>query len=175
MRVPVPARVLALRRGRVRPRPTLAATASLCHARAPMAIELVPLGNLTFHTGEHSVLRSSPSGMRVIADLTAVEWTGERVRGALKGAAAADWLTLAADGTATLDIRFVLRTDDGATLYVHGPGRSDASRGPGSAPSYFVPYVETDDDRYAWLNKAQLIAKGQLSGATIAFEVFEVR
>lgn len=140
-----------------------------------MAIELVPLGHLTFHIGEQTVLRSSPSGMRVIADLSAVEWTGERVRGKLKGVAAADWLTIGADGTATLDLRFTLVTDDGAFLYVHGPGRSDASRGPGSAPSYFVPIVETDDERHAWLNKAQLIAKGLLAGGTATFEVFEVR
>ncbi|MBA3546949.1 MAG: DUF3237 domain-containing protein [Nannocystis sp.] len=140
-----------------------------------MAIELVPLGNLTFQLGTQSLLRTTPSGMRLISELSAVEWTGERLRGQLRGAAAADWLIIGADGIATLDIRFVLATDDGAILYVHGPGRSDASKGAGSAPSYFVPYIETDDPRYAWLNRTQLIAKGQLTGTTVAFEVFEVR
>jgi hypothetical protein len=43
------------------------------------------------------------------------------------------------------------------------------------APVYTAPRFETGDERYAWLNRVQAVAKGELDGTTLTYEVFEVR
>jgi hypothetical protein len=34
---------------------------------------------------------------------------------------------------------------------------------------------ETGDERYAWLNRIQAVAKGTLDGQTLTYEIAEVR
>ena len=76
-----------------------------------------------------------------------------------------------------LDVRTLLETHDGALVYVSYRGRLDLSGGPGATPSYAAPLFDTGDERYAWLNAIQAVAKGTLSdgGATITYEVHELR
>ena len=74
---------------------------------------------------------------------------------------AGDWLTIGPDNVATLDIRFVLETHDGANVLVQGMGRTDSVKFASGGPLYFAPLFETKDPRYAWLNKVQAIAKGR--------------
>ncbi len=45
-------------------------------------------------------------------------------------------------------------------------GRRDFSQGM-DAPIYTAPKFETGDDRYAWLNKIQAVAKGIVDGSTL--------
>ena len=54
---------------------------------------------------------------------------GDRLAGELLGTAAADWAVLGSEGTGTLDIRWTLRTDDGAAILVQYHDRLDASQG----------------------------------------------
>ena len=79
------------------------------------------------------------------------------------------------EGTATLDVRVTLETHDGALVLLHYSGRVDASRGLGGAPIYAAPQFDTGDERYAWLNRLQAIARGTLSGSSLAYEIYEVR
>ena len=48
---------------------------------------------------------------------------GERFRARQKGVAAADWLVVGPDGTATLDVRATLDTHDGALVLLRYGGR----------------------------------------------------
>ena len=140
-----------------------------------MTIELVPLATIVVTLAEPMVLPDTPSGTRLIIEVTGVELTGERWRAHQKGAAAADWLILGPDGTGTLDVRATVGTDDGALIYAAYRGRVDLSAGPGEAPVYAAPLYETGDDRYRWLNKIQALAKGTVDGRTLTFEVYEAR
>ena len=63
----------------------------------------------------------------------------------------------------TLDVRALLETDDGALIYTWYHGRLDLSQGPGTSPAYAAPLYETGDERYAWLNLIQAVAKGELT------------
>ena len=140
-----------------------------------MAIELVPLTVATITLRDPIVLPETPSGTRIIIEVEAAKFEGERFSGTLKGAAAADWLTVGPDMTGTLDVRATIETHDGALVFNYYRGRLDLSKPPGEAPTYAAPLYETGDARYAWLNKIQAIAKGTLDGQTLTYDIYEVR
>ena len=137
-------------------------------------MELVPLGTMTAQLRKPYRLPKTPVGDRLIYEVASGEFAGERLRGVMHGTSSADWLTIGPDGTATLDVRSVLLTDDGAYVFLHYSGRVDVSNGPG-APLYAAPLFETGDDRYRWLNRVQAVAKGALDGLVLSYEVCEVR
>ena len=60
-------------------------------------------------------------------------------------------------------------------MYVTYQGRIDVSGGLGAAPLYTSPLFETGDERYAWLNKIQAVAKGTLDGLRLTYEIYECR
>ena len=140
-----------------------------------MSLELVPLGDLNVTLGEQLRLAGTPSGERVIVEFPEIEWKGDRLNAKLKGRAAADWLVIAPDGVALIDIRFTLETHDGALLYVEMNGRTDARRFNSGGPLYMAPRFETGDARYTWLNLVQAISKGSFADGKVLNNVFEVR
>lgn len=138
-------------------------------------IELVPLGTLTVALGETVRMLGTPSGERVVVEFPAIEFVGDRIRAHRKGATAADWLVIAPDGTAQVDIRFTLETQDGALIYVQMNGRTDATKFASGGPLYMAPRFETGDPRYAWLNRIQAISKGAFADGKVTNHVFETR
>jgi hypothetical protein len=139
-----------------------------------VSIELIPLCTMVVELADPLVLSNTPAGTRVIVDVKTFSVEGERLRGKMKGTAAADWLTIGPDGTATLDVRATVETDDGAIVFAYYQGRRDFSVG-FDAPLYTAPKFETGDERYAWLNKIQAVAKGALDGTTLTYEMYELR
>src|SRR5437870_4051570 len=125
-------------------------------------IELVPLARATAILSPPTMLPNTPSGMRVIFEMSDYRFEGERFTARQKGSAAADWLVVGPDGTGTLDSRVTLETRDGAVVFLHYSGRVDASRGLGGAAIYAAPQFETGDERYLWLNRVLAVAKGCL-------------
>ncbi len=141
-----------------------------------MAIELVPLGTVRIQLQPFITLEGTPRGTRHIVELTDITIDGERLQAKQKGAAAADWLLVAADGTGMLDVRYCAETVDGALLSASYAGRVDLSKGLGEAPVYATPLFETGDPRYAWLNKVQAVARGTIDKSMLlTYEVCEVR
>ena len=138
-------------------------------------VELIPLARASATLSPPVVLPNTPAGTRVIFEMTDYRFEGERFTARQKGVAAADWLVVGPDGTGTLDVRVTLETRDGALVLLRYGGRVDASRGLGGAPIYAAPQFETGDERYAWLNRIQAIAKGTLDGNALVYEVYEVR
>jgi len=138
-----------------------------------MALELVPLGTLAVVLRAPIMLPGTPFGSRVVGEVESARLEGERVNASMKGVAAADWLITSADGTVgRVDVRVTLETDDGALIYVHYLGRFDLT----TFTVYTAPLFETGDERYAWLNKVQAVAKGTFADMShLTYEVFEVR
>ena len=135
-----------------------------------VTIELVPLCTATITLADPLVLPNTPSGTRVIVEVIDAVYEGERLSGKHKGVAAADWMTIGPEGTGTLDVRGPLETHDGALVYVTYRGRLDLSVPPGSAPTYAAPLYETGDERYAWLNRIQAVAKGTIDGQKLTYD-----
>jgi cytochrome P450 len=160
-------------------RPAVPAPAAPARSSLPedhmTSLELIPLATATLEVGAPVFISNGPKGTRVVADITSTVWEGERLRATQIGAASADWALIALDGTAAIDVRTTLETDDGAIVFVSYQGRSDYSLA-GAGPVYAAPVFETGDERYAWLNKVQAIARGTTDGLTkLVYDVYEVR
>ena len=136
---------------------------------------LVEMGTLVADLGDRHILTGAPFGTRVIVDVTDMRIEGPRLRARMKGTAAADWGSRAADGTVQLDVRATLETDDGALIFVQYNGRADFSDPAAPGPVFTTPRFETGDERYAWLNKLQAVMKGRSDGRSmIAYRIYEL-
>jgi Protein of unknown function (DUF3237) len=144
-----------------------------------MAIELVPLCTVHVKLKPPIEVGTGCAGTRVIVEVASAQVKGDRLRAELAGAAVADWILIGPDGTATLDIRATLRTDDGAIVFMqyNGKNASDCSQGfQLPATIYVTPRFETGDERYTWLNRIQAVGKGILyEDLSLDYEWYEVR
>lgn len=131
---------------------------------------LVPLATVRVTRGDVYRLGQTAFHKRVIGGISHGRWEGERFSGDIV-APGGDWAIPSGDGTIMLlDVRQLVRTDDGAMVYVTYQGRCDRQRG-----TYTVaPTFETDDERYAWLNSVQAIGQGRSDGDDIVYAMFEV-
>ena len=98
-------------------------------------MELVPLCTLEASLGDMHMVGAGPAGARTVAEVSGGTVTGERLAGTVKGNAAADWMLTSSAGIATLDVRVVVETNDGALIYITYEGRADWSEGPGTSRS----------------------------------------
>jgi len=139
-----------------------------------MAIELVPLCTIRIELTEPIILGATPAGTRAIAPVGEAVFEGDRLRGRVLQPSA-DWVVVSAEGIATVDVRMLVETHDGAHVYVRYHGRSDFSQGIGAAPIYSAPLFESGDERYTWVNSIQAVSKGVLDGTALVYEVYELR
>jgi hypothetical protein len=112
-----------------------------------------------------------PHGTRRTAPLAGGTFEGQRLRGMILPGSA-DWQLLRSDGVLEMDLRFTLRTDDGALISMtssglrHGPPEIIAALGRGETvdPSayYFrtMPRFETAHPTYSFLNRLIAVASG---------------
>ncbi|MEM9196759.1 MAG: DUF3237 domain-containing protein [Pseudomonadota bacterium] len=145
---------------------------------------LLPLADLIVTLGEPMELGDTPRGQRRIIPIT-----GGRASGRIAGeilALGADWQTILADGTAELDARYVIRTDDGAQIDIrnfglrHGPQEVIEALAQGAKvdPSHYYmrtqPRFETGDPRYAWLNRIIGVGTGSREADCVRLRLFEL-
>jgi hypothetical protein len=144
-----------------------------------MAVELVPLCTLRVQLKPPIVVGAGCAGTRVIVEVASVQVKGDRLSGEMEGGAVADWILIGPEGTATLDVRATLRTDDGALIFVQYNGKSAGDMSAGiqlPATVYVAPRFETSDERYAWLNRVQAVGKGIVNeDLSLDYEWYEVR
>jgi len=134
------------------------------------APELVPLFTITCPISITGMVADGPSGTRVIVDASSGTFEGERIRGTVTGPGG-DWVTVRADGSMDIDVRLLLKTDDGADVLMQYRGIGfDAG-----ARITTAPFFQTGAPQYAWLNGVVGIAKGTSDGASVTYDVFEVR
>lgn len=119
-----------------------------------------------------AVLMNAPQGSRVIVPVTGGHFEGARLRGTVDNSGG-DWVTLRADGSIKLDVRALLHTDDGADIFIRYEGVG--VRVDGTLRIVTAPLFETGDERYAWLNNVQAVARGVSTGDKVTYEVFAVQ
>ena len=122
----------------------------------------------------------TPLGRRRIATVAGGEFHGERLRGIVVGAPVGDWLLQRRDGVTVLDVRLLLRTEDGEHIYMsyrglrHGPPEVMARLAagetvdPGSYYFRIAPVFETAATNYAWLNRIIAVGTGRREPAARA-------
>lgn len=138
-------------------------------------IQLAHLCTATLDIGIPTVMENGPRGTRLVVEVTGATWEGERLNAKQVGGPAGDWALLDKDGSLQIDVRCTLQTEDGAAIYVSYQGRSDYLQA-GQAPIITAPTFETNDHRYAWLNKVQAIGRGRAEGPSkLVYEIYEVK
>ncbi|AMO22657.1 DUF3237 domain-containing protein [Ramlibacter solisilvae] len=143
-----------------------------------------PLFEMRLQVPQIVDMGDTPLGRRRIATVTGGSFHGERLRGEVVGAPAGDWLLQRKDGVTVLDVRLLLRTDDGEHIYMsyrgvrHGPADVMARLAagepvdPGSYYFRIVPVFETAATQYEWINKIVAVGTGRRepSGPVYAIE-----
>ena len=143
------------------------------------------LMSLKLLVGALQSIGAAPGGDRRVGVVAGGAFTGERLNGTvLEGGA--DWIIVRPDGCMLLDVRLVLKTDDGALIGLtyrglrHGPADIMAKVAAGEPvdPSsyYFRTTVlfETAAEKYGWLNRVFGIGIGSRTGAGPEYEIFEL-
>jgi len=137
--------------------------------------------------GESYEVGAGPFGARVVATTTGGRVSGDRLKGALVGSGG-DWPLIGQDGVARLDIRSTITTVDDAVVFVQSLGLLEVTPqvmgvlGGGGEPAAFGDGLfwihmraETGDERYAWLNRAMLLAEGRfVPGPAIEYRVYRL-
>jgi hypothetical protein len=149
-------------------------------------IELAPLLNIRVMLEPIRDLGITPLGRRRIIGITGGTFKGPKIAGkVLPGGA--DWQVIRPDGSAYLDARYTLETDDGALIYVnnkgyrHGPKEviDRMARGEDVDPSQYymraTPWFETSAPKYDWLNRTICVATGARRPDCVELEFFEVK
>ncbi|MBJ67838.1 MAG: hypothetical protein CME28_07505 [Gemmatimonadetes bacterium] len=135
---------------------------------------LVPMGTLTAQIGDMIEVGDGPKGKRISVDVPEITLKGDDLSASLAINDAADWLTLSGpdDQLGTLDVRFTLKTDDGAFIYVEYGGRADMR----TNLIVSTPTFQTGDERYLWLNKVQAIGAGKFNPDTgiLVYQLYKV-
>lgn len=118
------------------------------------------------------VVPGGPNGTRVIVRVTGGTVAGPRLNGTIEDLGA-DWLTMRADGTAQLDVRILITTDDGVPIHVSYKGvmTPDAN---GTPRIVTAPLFETGDERYTWLTHMQGIAIGSTGQGTVEYNLYRI-
>jgi hypothetical protein len=140
-------------------------------------MQLRPFGTLTIKTDPDGLfmLGETSVGRRIIQEFLSVSFEGERLRGVMTGKAGADWLTIDAEGHATMDIKVVLLTSDGAHVFATLDGRAHWPEQLGQGTIYSTARFESGDGRYRWVNHLPLVSRGSVvEGRAVAHEIFEM-
>jgi hypothetical protein len=147
-------------------------TAAVGAQSSPTGPTFEYLGTLSVETGTRTVVENGPQGTRTIVQITGGRFEGPRLKGSVQGPGG-DWITNRADGSYKLDVRFTLRTDDGALVLVtyNGIGETTST----GARLRAAPLFETGDARYTWLTKLQTVGVGERVGTAVKYDVFALK
>jgi hypothetical protein len=131
-------------------------------------------------------LGDTPQGRRRIVALTGGRAEGPNFRAQLLAIGGADWQIVRPSGSSVADIRYTLKTDGGALLYIqsHGVrhGAPDVlarlAAGEDVNPSEYTfrttVTIETSDPGLAWLNDGVFIAVGARQPGGVSYDVYLV-
>jgi hypothetical protein len=136
---------------------------------AERSLEVEHLMDVHLDVSIPSMIPGGPTGTRITVQMDGGTFSGPRLKGTVIGPSA-DWAVARADGSLKLDVRVLLRTEDGADIYMSYSGIGlDAGARLRTAPTF-----ETGDERYAWLNTVQAVATGSSDGTVVDYQVYEV-
>jgi muconolactone delta-isomerase len=136
--------------------------------------------------GEPFDLGDTDRGRRRIVPLTGGTFAGPELNGKLLPGASADWQTVLRDGTVLGDIRYTLRTDEGALFYVQSRGVRHGSaevlarleRGEEVDASEYIfrtsTQIETASAGLDWLNKGVFVSVAGRRQGGVTYETYLV-
>ncbi|WP_338759750.1 DUF3237 domain-containing protein [Massilia sp. METH4] len=126
---------------------------------------------------------TSDLGRRRIIPITSGSFDGARLKGTILNNGA-DWQVVTAQGVAIIDTRYLLKTGDGALIYLqtkgfrYGPAdvMAEVAKGNPVDPAKYTFRVtmsfETADPRYAWLNRAIGVGAAMRLGTAVVYDAY---
>lgn len=148
-----------------------------------------PLFVVTFEVGYDRAVHTSegPNGIRSLFPIDGGSFEGERLRGTVEPNGA-DWVHWRPDGAMAIDVRVMLKTDDGAAIAMTYTGVTSGAAEPMNRfltrqkyafeeiYSRTTPRFETGDQRYSWLNTTIAVANGKrTTGKGPVYHVFAIK
>lgn len=131
------------------------------------------------------IIGNTPAGHRRLYPIKGGWFKGPGLQGdVLPGGS--DAFLVHADGTATLDVRVTLKTDDDALIFVTYKGllhpvptleaKLMAGEAIGWSEYYFriVPFYETAAEAYAWLNQTLAVGVGEADLGGVSYTVYRI-
>jgi hypothetical protein len=119
----------------------------------------------------HALIRNGPTGRRLIAPVSGGTFEGPRLRGTIVPPGG-DWVHSRPDGSARLDVRLQLVTDDGEPILMTYQGiglPTDEGLSIRTAPTF-----ETGAEDYVWLNNVQAVGVGLSTGGSVTYRIYAV-
>ena len=125
-------------------------------------------------------------GVRRIINITGGTFSGPGIRGTVLPGGA-DWQTVRPDGTADLEARYTLKTDDGALIYVQNRGIRTGSpevlarlaKGEALPPSEYymrtAATFEVSGEKYTWLSKVIAVSSGMRLKNEVLLQFYQVK
>lgn len=147
--------------------------------------ELVHVCDLFVDLAPIKELGRGRGGHRRIIPIVGGSLTGPLLNGRILSLGA-DWQTIWENGTAELDTRYAIETQDGAVIevinygYRHGPPEilADLADGKDVDPNaYYMrthARLETGDPRYEWVNKTLFVGRGQRKAAQVIISLYRI-
>jgi hypothetical protein len=152
-------------------------------APPPLQTELVC--RLHVRLGAVQEIGTLAIGRRRVVPIVGGRVEGPRLAGEVL-AGGADWQVVAPDGSAAIEARYTVRTDDGGLILVHsrgmrnGPAAVLARLAAGEAVDpdeyYFrtVVTLETEASAHAWVNRRLFIAVAARDPDAVLIDLYEV-
>jgi hypothetical protein len=146
------------------------------------------LGTLDVNLQPAYELGGTPEGSRLITNALGGTFAGPRISATILPNGG-NWGRVRPDGSAVLDVRGLLKTDDGALIFLRFEGRIvvppdllgdvfDPKGGARVEPSryYFrvTPYFETSSKIYDWLNNIVTVGIGTIGEDHTSYQFFEI-
>lgn len=134
--------------------------------------------------GEMLRAGESPFGERRVIPITGGRFEGKLAGEVLPGGADSQWVR--PDGTVVVDTRYMIKTSDGAIVYIHNHGLRAGPRkviermlrGESVDPSsyYFrtTPEFETGSPKYAWLNNIVAVCSASRLANSVILDFYTV-
>jgi hypothetical protein len=117
------------------------------------------------------------AGRRCVVPLVGGVFTGPELDGDLLPGGSASWQTVLPDGTAVAEIRYTLRTDRGALLYVRSSGVHQGNCeevDSGEHLFHATTRIETAAPELAWLNKGVFVTVAGRTTVSMLHETYLV-
>ena len=130
-------------------------------------------------------LGTTTYGKRRIIPITGGTFEGPDMKGTIVPGGA-DWQTVRADGTADLEARYTLKTDDGVLIYIQNKGVRHAkpevlarlAKGEKVDPSEYYMRTsatfEVAEGKYPWLSKSIIISTGARMADHVLLRFYKV-
>ena len=151
----------------------------------PATPQLRLLGHFEILLGPVADVGVTPAGRRRVIPIVGGSFSGPHLNGTVL-AGGADWQVVWPDGTAVIDTRYLLRTDDETLLVLvtrgfrHGPPEVLAAiaRGEAVDPDRYTfrvtAHFEAPEGPYEWLNRSVIVGSAMRSVDTVRYDAYLV-